>query len=787
MPGENENEFSILLANLRKIRSKQRKWGMDWTQKGVAKRLGVSRATYNYWENGKADPSRYDLKNIVSDFGLDDKEAAALYRAAEQAPPIQEIQEPSIIDNLPIQPNPDIQGREEHADALYTAAEQEPSIIDNLPFMQNPFFTGRETELKLLRKQLQETGSAAITQPISITGLGGIGKTELALEYAHSSYQKLYRAALWVNAANESTLQASYEKLAETLKLPERNEQKLERRIQAVKDWLKTHTNWLLIMDNADDLPLAESFLPAKPLGHVIFTTRSQDIDNIAANQIDIDKMELEDGLDLLLRRSRKLQVDSDTRKEALEVVELLGGHPLALDQAGVYIQGTGISFTDYVARYRTERRCLLNKRRSLKSKDSEHSRHPLPVAATLELSIKEAGMEHPLATVILDFCAFLQPDAIPEELFQSYDNFKYGSTEFDDAIAALHSYSLIKRNTQDKIFSIHRLVQAVLIDIMSPELQKLWRKRVALALNAAFPGGRYLWHLSQCERLLSHALVCAMWPEDELTPTVEVAKLFHKTGNYLHLRLRFSEAETLLERTLSIYEQYFGVEHLCTAPVLLDLADLYHNQDKDSQAEHVYLRALAIREKLLGADHPDTVFARRGMTTFAPQQIKYEQIDLWYQRALSILDKPLDLWYQQALDIYEPLKAVPPLPHLDILGLASFLQKRGMHEQAETLYQRLLSIMEPRLEATEPYLDMLKGAYVRFLYSVGRDAEAEGLTVSRTGAAAIDQWVAQQSHIQHRGMFQPMIEKAVAKEMGTYSGRIAEAAALELYDEPSE
>jgi transcriptional regulator with XRE-family HTH domain len=460
-----------------------------WTQARIAKALGISLRTYAGWENGERLPSSDDLRNFVAVLELSEEEEKNLYRSRAQIPP----------------------------------------EINNLPFQRNPFFTGREEHLKQLRKQLQETGTAAITQSISISGLGGIGKTQLALEYAHCYYPDDYRVALWVDADKE-TLQASYASLSETLGLDAQHEQGQHERVQAVKQWLSTHTNWLLIMDNSDDLPLALSFLPAKPLGHVILTTRSQIVrDSNIVSQIKVEEMEpAKEGLLFLLRRSGELEYDAelptdatDIRKPALQLVELLGGHPLTIDQAGAYVDGTGISFTDYIKRYRAERHRLLKRRGSQVSK---YNYHPEPVAATLELSFKRACEQHPLASDILHFCAFLQPDAIPEELFQYDDSFKFGTIAFDDGIETLRRYSLIKQNQQQRTFSIHRLVQAVLIDAMLPDLQKQWRERVVRALNAAFPEDAEFKDWWQCGRLLPYVFDCAAWTEDELTPTVGVA-----------------------------------------------------------------------------------------------------------------------------------------------------------------------------------------------------------------------------------------------------------------------
>ncbi len=660
------------------------------TQRRLSEVSGVAAEDISRMVTGERypyDPTLYNnlyaLFNALAELGvpLTDDQVSNILQVKEIHARLSDKRQEELIDALKDDGVVKVayQTTQQEADALYHPAvlvpsipeppilDEEPPVIDNLPFQPNPFFTGREDHLKQIREKLQETGTAAITQPVSISGLGGIGKTELALAYAHSFYPNVYRVVLWVDA-DTPTLQTSYANLAEVLKLPERDEQKLYRRKLAIKDWLKEHTNWLLIMDNADDLPLAESFLPSQPLGHVVFTTQSQIIDTIPT-QIEIDAMEPDEGLRFLLRRSGKLQDDAaDMREAASQVVELLGGHPLALDQAGAYIEETKVSFTDYLNRYRSARPNLLKRRGGRVRKHSEHPdhrRHPEPVAATLNLSFTMACQQHPLAADILNFCAFLHPDAIPEELFHHDDSFKYDMTEFDEAIAALHRYSLIRRNIQEKTLSMHRLVQAVLIDAMSPDHQKQWRERVVRALNAAFPLSMEFKHWGQGDRLLSHALLCATWTEDELTPTVGLAVLFHKLGIYLYELGRYLEAEQLLSRALSIYKHHLGVEHPATVGARNDLDTIY---TYDARNEWLSIW----EDELGGAEHPDT-----------------------------------------ALLLY---------------GLARAFHDLGQRGGAESLYRRALRIQKRQLGATDRHTQTTRMYYANFLRSIGRDAEAAAL-----------------------------------------------------------
>jgi tetratricopeptide (TPR) repeat protein/transcriptional regulator with XRE-family HTH domain len=665
-----ENTFGSILAMARRR--------MGWKQQELANALyekftePVSRITVNRWENDLQLPSVYRLQHLVTLLGLSEKETDALFRAAAQVPP----------------------------------------IIDNLPFRPNPFFTGRETELEQLRTLLQETGTAAITQPVSISGLGGIGKTELALKYAHSSYPGVYRIVLWVNAAGEGTLQASYDSIAQLLKLPEWNERELDRCVQAVRDWLKEHTGWLLIMDNADDLPLANSFLPSQPLGHILFTTRSQLVsDSDIAAQITVEEMGPKQGLDFLFRRSGVVQNKANL-DAARQIVKLLGGLPLALDQAGAYIR-TGVSCADYLERYDEHRHRLLSKRRLAGDKSCEQTRHPDSVAVTFALIFQKVYDEYPLAADILHFCAFLHPDAIPEELFYRDESFKPDTVELDEAVAILQRYSLIKRNMQKQTFSIHRLVQAVTIDTTSPELRAQWREHVVRALNAAFPEVEFK-EWKQCERLLPHALVCATWIEHELTLTQEVAELFHKAGFYLRERGQYAEAEPLLVRTLSIREQELGTEHLDTGASLHSLGVLYRRQGKYEQAETLYLQALSIYEQHLGTEHPNTASVLNDLAALYVRLGKYEQAEILYQRVLTVREQHLGA---EHLDTAESLH-----------NLAELYRRQGKYEQAEPLYQRVLSIRKELLGDEHPDIASLLHDLARLYDDQGKYEQAEAL-----------------------------------------------------------
>ena len=236
-------------------------------------------------------------------------------------------------------------------------------LIWMIPYPRNPYFTGREDLLTQLATALKSGTTTALTQ--AITGLGGIGKTHLAIEYAYQHHQD-YQAVFWVRADTRENLVSDFASMARELQLPEKDAKELQQTVVAVQAWLRTHAGWLLILDNADDLALARDFLPPSYGGQVLLTTRAQAMGRLA-QRIEVDTMPQEVGILFLLRRAGLLapeglleQASPQDRKQADELVQELGGLPLALDQAGAYMEETPCSIDEYLRLYRTRRAALL-------------------------------------------------------------------------------------------------------------------------------------------------------------------------------------------------------------------------------------------------------------------------------------------------------------------------------------------------------------------------------------------------------------------------------------------
>jgi len=305
---------------------------------------------------------------------------------------------------------------DEETTMLLKTAGIDPSLaIWNIPSPRNPFFTGREQELERLHEQLQQGKTAAVGQTQSISGLGGIGKTQLAVEYVYR-HQSEYQHVLWARAESVEALIASFTEIAGLLNLAEKDEQEQEITIQAVKRWLQRQRGWLLILDNADSPGLLPAFLPPTVGGHLLITTRAADLSaQIAglAHPLVVNTFSDEQGALFLLHRSGLLAPDTTLdraeiheQQRAMKIAHELGGLPLALDQAGAYLKVTSSSLTAYQQIYQQHRAQLLKERRG--------ADHPESVATTWDISFRKVEQQNPAAD-LLRLCAFLAPDAIPE------------------------------------------------------------------------------------------------------------------------------------------------------------------------------------------------------------------------------------------------------------------------------------------------------------------------------------------------------------------------------------
>jgi len=374
----------------------------------------------------------------------------------------------------------------------------------------------------------------------------------------------------WVRAETHETLLADYQALATLLQLPEADSQELSRIVTAVKHKLQSYHPWLFICDGVEDLEHVHTLLPDASQGHIMITTRSQ-VTGTLGSHLDLQKMEPAEGALFLLRRAKCLCLEAPLAKasallrtQAEAIVETVDGLPLALDQAGAYIEESECNLLEYLERYATRRSILLNASGSLSNY------HPTSVAETLSYSFQKVEQASPVAADLLRLCVFLHADAIPEEIL-IWGTAKPGSVlhntvpdalALDAAIKEIRRFSLLYRTPKQKTFTIHRLMQTIIKGEMDTKTKHYWAKYAISVLNHVFPNSHDVADWPRCQRYLPHVLACAEFIEEEEITSLEAGELLYRAGIYLHKRGYSVPADLLLRAALSAIQGSLGPDH---------------------------------------------------------------------------------------------------------------------------------------------------------------------------------------------------------------------------------
>ncbi len=548
----------------------------------------------------------------------------------------------------------------------------------NVPHRRNPNFTGREEILDQLSERLQSGEPAALVQ--AIAGLGGVGKTQIAAEYAYR-HQDTYEVVWWVRSEEPTTLAKDYADLAKAIDHPAKNLEDQKVVVDAVRRWLNEHDGWLLVFDNAEDRKSIKPYLPPNGRGHVIITSRNQLWDGLAKH-LPIDNMEPDEAVDLLINDR---SVDAE---KAHELAKELGRLPLALAQAKAYMDETRASVSSYLDLFK-EHQAELLKLGELIDYDSS-------VATTWEISFEAATKQKPAAADLMNVCAFLAAGAIPETLFLVDDeevpdalaDLCRNELDFRNSIAALRRYSLIE--AEKDTLSFHRLVQAVARDRLSkPEQDYWWTTAISLTNNALPNDGDDARRWLAYQRLLPHALSVTKDERSEELHPEAVGRMLDHIGNYSRARANFADAEHHLNRARGIREKTFGKDHADVAETLNNLGWLLSDQGRYRDAEQMIKSALEIRETTLGSEHPDTVMSLNNLALLYHSQGRYPKAEPLFLRALEIRKKTLG---DEHPDTARSLN-----------NLAGLYEALGHYQEAEPLFLRALGIRKKKLGDEHP------------------------------------------------------------------------------------
>jgi tetratricopeptide (TPR) repeat protein len=512
--------------------------------------------------------------------------------------------------------------------------------ISNLP-PRNPTFTGRDDLLARLHQQLGNEhgdgdsgrGGTLALMAGTLYGLGGVGKTQLAIEYAYR-FASNYDLVWWIPAENPLTIPAGLARLAPQLGLPPLADQ--EELAAAVLDTLRTRDRWLLVFDNAQQPEDLARWRPSGDPGRVLVTSRNPAW-RAVATPIQVDVLDRAEAIALLLRRTP----DRD-QAAAAQLAEELGDLPLALEQAAAYLEQTGMPLAAYLAAYRRRRGQLLAKG------------HPIAyhgqVDTTWQLSIDRLAEQVPAGIELLRLCAFLAPEAIPLDLFTALpepDRLPTAlaalvredrETGVQEAAGACYRYSLVSRDLTG--IRVHRLVQQVTRDGSPDASNHALVVTTVELLNAAHPaeGLGDPTHWPRCAQLLPHVLAAADHADTAAVATATTATLLRHAGTYLSGRGEYRAARGLLERALTLAETAHGPNDLQVSHAHSELGLVLRASGDLERARVHHERALVMRQTALGFDHPEVGATLNNLAIVLREQGEVDGACAYHKRALALV-----------------------------------------------------------------------------------------------------------------------------------------------------
>ena len=545
-------------------------------------------------------------------------------------------------------------------------------------------FKGRAAFIERVRESLTRAADGGLAVvATALYGLGGIGKTRAAVEYAWA-FQEKYTALLFVIADTPEALPRNLAALTgeRYLNLPEQAEKEEGARLRAVLDWLRANRGWLLILDNIDTpqpLAEAEQLIGQLAGGHVVITSR---LANFPADvdPLEVDVLDVGDAADFLLERTaRQRRPAADDKAMARELAVDLGGLALALEHAGAYIVRHRASFRRYRELWQGSRDKVIS------WSDPAVTHYPRAIAATWQTSV--AQLADP-ARRLLERLAWLAPEPVPEFLLDVPIPEDEGEDLYE-ALADLAAYSLATRDPEEPRFLVHGLVQDVTRRSLDAAAS---RQRVTEALgwvNAAFAGDPQdvrTW--PRLDPLAPHAQSVTQWA-DAAGIAEPTARLMNQLGVLLRAKSLHAQAEPLYRRALAIDEASFGPDHPDVAIRLNNLAALLQATNRLAEAEPLMRRALAIDEASFGPDHPNVAIRLNNLAALLQATNRLAEAEPLMRRALAIDEASFGPDH--------------PTVAIRLNNLAQLLQATNRLAEAEPLMRRALAIDEASFGPDHP------------------------------------------------------------------------------------
>lgn len=557
----------------------------------------------------------------------------------------------------------------------------------SVPFGRNKDFVGRELVLDRLLEVIPPDADKNDCQHIAIEGLGGIGKTQIALEAAFRIRDKYKDChVFWVPAIDISTFENAYREIGRALKIGgiDDTQADVKQLVQAALS--RCNNKWLLIIDNADDVDLffnatkaaLRNFLPFNLMGSILFTTRndevSQKLDIRRESIIHLSEMSRPEAVKMLQKGLSAHQISD--MQSMLNLLGFLADLPLAIKQASAYMVRTGIGvakYLEYCSSSDDHLIELLSKdfgdRARYKSTDARN-----PVATTWLISFNKISQSNPLAAEYLQHMSLLAEKNIPKHLLPLD-----GELKAYEATGVLRAYAFISERADEGSYDMHRLVRLVMRNWLVKEGElMICATSVMQRLSIAYPfpnhANKDIW-----TKLLPHALVALKYQEHSSNMNARL-KVMYVVSQSIRILGRYKDAEPVVRQMVDLHTTALGVEHPTTLMCRINLADTLSGQGQYEEAKQILQQTLELQIKVLGDEHPDTLHCRNDLASTIYLQGQYKEAEKIYQQTFELRVKVLG--------------AKNPHTLFSMSHLARVAYHQGRYKEAEHLFQQALELL---------------------------------------------------------------------------------------------
>ncbi|KAL3480031.1 hypothetical protein BJX99DRAFT_254916 [Aspergillus californicus] len=596
-----------------------------------------------------------------------------------------------------------------------------------IPFSRNPGFVDRAPILDQLRDRTLPIGK---TSRLALFGLGGVGKSQIAIEFAHQVWSESGISVFWVSASSIDRFRGGYNAIFDEYISPDSDE--TGDKLSCVKDWFeKDHDDWVIIVDNADETSLFEvtkqgkqkgddtsilEFLPETQKGTILITTRNKAAGvkftkGMADALIEVKPMSSEESK-LLIKNNVTDHVLEESEMGRLS--ELLGNLPLAIVQATAFMQENSMSVGEYIELYNDSEETKMDLLCEAFETLGRDTGVPNAVATTLIVSIDQIKERDPKAAEILSLIAFLDRNDVPKSLIQHRIK---RPLELTKALGTLKAFSLIAATDKKGNFSFHRLVQLVLRKWLILEEQYEQKSIQAMELvDELYPDATpEKWGI--CGEYLTHALsVLSLIPEVQGEVRIKRMHLEEGVALYFGTQGRNHEAERLELRLIEEKKVEFGPEHPETLETIGALAATYYEQGRWKEAEELGLFMFEANKKLLGPRARLTLTTMANLASTIEALGRMEDAENLMFEALAIAKSEFGEDDEQTID--------------NMVNLGSLYMDIGRADEAAPMIEHALSWRRRRFGLEHKWTLNSAGALADCYVVQGKLEEAEGLAL---------------------------------------------------------